>query len=149
MSTVLFIGNNSGILFIKKASELLKGFVEGTINTFTVVAVDIIGYGRIAASVDTWSTVGGVGVLRALIYGIINTYADVSATLKGFSRRLGQIYTQTILAGTMISQGFLWGAIYTYTTLRGTKPVRWVTEVILKNSFITKILNRNSKIDGD
>ena len=60
----------------------------------------------------------------------------------------GSVATYTLTIGDIIGHGFLSGVVYTMTGLYGTFS-KVITEIISRNSFITKILRKNSRVDGD
>jgi len=102
---ILFIDNNSGVLFIKWITTGVKQYITGLIETWTSVTVHLVGFGSMSVTVNTWT--------------------DILVDLVGFG-------SMSVTVNTWTTAVARWGV--------------WITEVIRKNSFITKIFKGRSNI---
>ena len=84
----------------------------------------------ITGTINTITTIAGV----MIGYGVVSVEVQTLSTIGGYTRGYGRMYTQ-IFTRSIVS-AFI------------SLPI-WVTEVIKKNSIITKIFKGRSQIDGD
>lgn len=104
---ILFVDNNVGVLFLKKISGAIKGYITGTINTLSTLVGVMLGYGVVSVEVQTLSTVAGY--------------------TRGYGRRTVQIYTRSIV------QAFLNLPIWVTEVI---KKVSSITTIFKRNSKI-------------
>lgn len=127
---ILYVNDNLGIVFLRRTGEAIIGYITGLIVTATTVTAQVVGFGPVSVTVNTYSTVTAAAILRGILSGLISTWSTISARMSALAHIYVRVFTRTIVRAFV------------------NLPIV-VTEVIKKISTITTIFKRNSRIDGD
>jgi hypothetical protein len=123
---ILFVNDNTGILFLSKLTTGVKHFISGTIDALSVVTGAVKG--------------------RGVLVGVINANSVLTGSMKGHGLLSGIINTQSVASARMIAYAKISGTINTFSRVLGGLNTQIIIEIIRIKSTVTRILKINSKL---